>query len=96
MGWIRRLRNTLLPENAIVEEEVRFHLERRAADLVERGIPPHQARQRVREGGGRGADDAPQPLRRGPDGVEVDQRRGHGGTLGPTGPVGLPLEGGDA
>ena len=45
MGWIRRLRNTLLAENATVEEEVRFHLEQRTADLVEGGVPPSEARQ---------------------------------------------------
>ena len=45
MGWIRRLRNTLLPDNTIVEEEVRFHLERRTGELVERGLRPHEARQ---------------------------------------------------
>jgi predicted permease len=45
MGLIRRLRNTLLSENTIVEEEVRFHLERRIADLIERGVPPGEARQ---------------------------------------------------
>jgi hypothetical protein len=44
MGWIRRLRNTLLPENSIVEEEVRFHLERRTGELIDRGLPPHEAR----------------------------------------------------
>ena len=53
MGWVRRLRNTLLPETSIVEEEVRFHLERRTDDLIERGVPPREAaREALRRFGG--------------------------------------------
>jgi hypothetical protein len=45
MGWFRRLRNTL-PGARVEEtfdEEARFHLEERIAELIDRGVPADEA-----------------------------------------------------
>src|SRR6185503_9615443 len=45
MGWFRRLRNTL-PGSRVDEtfdEEARFHLEQRTAELIDRGMPADEA-----------------------------------------------------
>jgi predicted permease len=46
MGWLRRLRSTILPSKASAdfEEEARFHLDQRIDDYVKAGMPPEEAR----------------------------------------------------
>jgi predicted permease len=50
MSWISRLANALRPERAAgdLAEELQFHLEQRAADLVRDGLPPAEAERQAR------------------------------------------------
>jgi predicted permease len=45
MGWLRRLRNTVLRSSAAadLDEELRFHFERRVEDYVQQGLPRDDA-----------------------------------------------------
>jgi predicted permease len=45
MSWISRLANSLRPEHAAADlgDELQFHVEQRAADLVRGGLPPAEA-----------------------------------------------------
>jgi predicted permease len=49
MSWFSRLKNTLHPRRLddALEEEIRDHLERRAAALREEGVPPAEAHRRA-------------------------------------------------
>jgi hypothetical protein len=52
--WLRRLWGTFrkAPEDHVLEEELRLHLEMFAADLRRRGLPPEEARRHARRQAG--------------------------------------------
>src|SRR5882757_9971533 len=54
MSWFSRLRNALRPQRLEqdLSDEVRDHLERRAADWRERGLSPEEAHRRAAVGFG--------------------------------------------
>jgi len=58
MSWLRRLRGTLFPSRMedSIDDEIRFHIEQRAEDLVHSGMPLADARREAaRMFGNRGA-----------------------------------------